>query len=49
MLAYIATTGLFGYVFAFLSSVQKPMLLFVANGVRLGFRAGKTELMHIRL
>jgi hypothetical protein len=33
MLAYICTTGLFGYVFAWLSAVQKPMLLFAANGV----------------
>jgi hypothetical protein len=34
MLAYICTTGLFGYVFSWLSAVQKPMLLFAANGVR---------------
>ncbi|ORY30171.1 major facilitator superfamily domain-containing protein [Naematelia encephala] len=30
-IAYVLTTGVFGYVFSILSELQRPMLLFVAN------------------
>ena len=30
-IAYVMTTGVFGYIFSYLSSVKRPMLLFVVN------------------